>query len=67
MLAVEFVGSGMGLTVMHELRSKGVIALVSGSNAQCLSITPALNIAWDDFFPALECLVFLARQHSSNV
>ena len=44
MLCIEFGKDAAGETMMVELRKQGVIAIPCGTNARCLSITPALNI-----------------------
>ena len=44
MLALELRKPGDGVLLMNSLRARGVIALVSGENGDCLSFTPPLVI-----------------------
>lgn len=61
MMAVE--GSDLqGLELMNRLRKRGVHALVSGSQGQCLALTPALTIAEELLFKALDQLVQAADE-----
>jgi len=57
MLAIELDHAGAGVDLMHELRRDGVVALCSGPQGQTLSLSPALNISWDEFSKALAKIV----------
>lgn len=54
MLSIEFSKPGYGVTMMNRLRKENIIALVSGNNGQCLSLTPAFNINKKDLFNFVE-------------
>lgn len=49
-----------GLNLMNALRTRGIIALVSGEKGETLSITPALTIPEKQFFAALETVMEVA-------
>ena len=45
MIGLCFDTAGMGVSFTDRLRAAGIIALPSGPQGECLSITPALNIS----------------------
>jgi acetylornithine/succinyldiaminopimelate/putrescine aminotransferase len=61
MNALVFNSPGLGVTVMNHLRCKGVIALVSGTQGESLSLTPALNIPKDDLWTAVDAVVEVVK------
>ena len=62
MIAVEFNEKGYGVEVMKQLRSRGVVAIPSGVDGSCLSLTPALNINEKMLFSAIEQVVKVVTQ-----
>lgn len=54
--------AGSGVALMANLRSAGVHSLVSGSEGQCLAITPALTIPEPLLFEALDHVITAAQQ-----
>lgn len=60
MIGIEYAESGRAALMMEQLLSLGVIALPSGADGRCLSITPALNIDRDLFFEALDKIIQLS-------
>ena len=56
MLCIEFDKPGAGERLMEALRKRGVIAIPSGPQGRCLSITPALNIERSLLFEALDII-----------
>ncbi len=49
MLAIELIQPAIGVKLMETLLADGVIILPSGAEGSCVSLTPPLNIAWEDF------------------
>jgi acetylornithine/succinyldiaminopimelate/putrescine aminotransferase len=64
MLAIELNQAGAGVELMHELRRNGVIALCSGPQGQTLTLSPALNISWEEFSEALKRIVVKIKRQS---
>jgi len=64
MIGIDYKEHLGGLKVMNQLRKEGVLALVSGADGACLSVTPALNIPEDLLWPALEKVVDLSLKAS---
>lgn len=54
MLALHFHTAGRGARMMNELRDVGVIALASGSNGECIAMTPSLNIDLELWWQGIE-------------
>ena len=56
---------------MHDLRKEGVIALVSGSEGECLTLTPPLNLedaVFDSFLKAFNKAVPLkAKKYPKSI
>lgn len=62
MIAIEFNGEALGVEVMKQLRSRGVLAIPSGADGSCLSLTPALNIKEEMLFSAMDQLIQMIDQ-----
>lgn len=56
MLAVAFRQPQQGVHIAHRLAEQGVIAIPAGTQGECLSITPALNISKELLLQALATL-----------
>lgn len=56
MLAVAFRQPQQGVHIAHRLAEQGVIAIPAGTQGECLSITPALNISEELLLQALATL-----------
>lgn len=54
--------AGQGVALMNALRKEGIHALVSGSQGQCLALTPALTIPDELLFSALDTVIATARR-----
>ncbi|NRA64275.1 MAG: aspartate aminotransferase family protein [Pseudobacteriovorax sp.] len=61
MIAIE-LAPGKGVDLMNRLREKGIIALVSGSSGEVLSLTPALNISQSTFEQGLSLVCDCIRK-----
>ena len=56
-VVLEFSKPGFGLQLMQELRHQGVVLIPSGSQGNCISLTPALNIPKKLLWQALEQII----------
>ncbi len=62
MLTVEFYEKYAGVKLMHKLNRLGVLIVPSGSEGQCLSLTPALTISKKLLEDFIDKLVFLLKK-----
>ena len=68
MLAVVFRQAQQGVYFARALAEQGIIAIPAGTQGECLSITPALNIPEDMLFAALDKIaaVFLSSADADD-
>ena len=64
MLAIAFRHAQQGVHVARRLAEQGIIAIPAGTQGECLSITPALNIAEELWWEALNKIESCSNYHT---